>query len=220
MSALLEKKLINNHPITSTWVFKEKQDSAGKTIEYKACLCAHGFHQIPGLYYQNTFAPTGRFSSLQTLISFVSINKYQFHQMDVQSAFWNALLQEEICLEIPQGVMENKDTQVLQLNKVLYNLKQASLAWYNHLSKWLIASRFQFSITDPCVFWIEGKFLVWVYIHVDDLAIFGPNLEDLKQGINKDFDMKDLGKANFLLDIKINDLNNGFSLDQEHYIEE
>ncbi|MBW0482598.1 hypothetical protein O181_022313 [Austropuccinia psidii MF-1] len=216
----LRKKQIDNHPITSTWVFKEKQDSAGKTIEYKARLCAHGFHQIPGLDYQNTFAPTGRLSSLRTLISFAAIQKYQFHQMDVQSAFLNAPLQEKICLEIPQGVVANRDTQVLQLNKALYSLKQASLAWYNHLSKWLITSKFQCSIADPCVFWRKGEFPVWIYIHVDNLAIFGPNLEDFKQEIKKVFDMKDLGKANLLLGIKINHLDNGFSIDQEHYIEE
>ncbi|MBW0484709.1 hypothetical protein O181_024424 [Austropuccinia psidii MF-1] len=32
--------------------------------------------------------------------------------------------------------------------------------------------------------------------------------------------MKDLGKANLLLGIKINHLNDGFSIDQEHYIDE
>ncbi|MBW0569761.1 hypothetical protein O181_109476, partial [Austropuccinia psidii MF-1] len=155
-------------------------------------------HPITRLDYQNTFAPTGRLSSLQTLISFAAIQKYQFHQMDVQSAFLNAPLQEEICLEIPQGVIANKDTQVLQLNKALYGLKQASLAWYNHLSKWLITSKFQCAVTDPCVFWRKGKFPIWIYIHVDDLAIFGPNIEDFKQEIKKKFDMKDIGKANLL----------------------
>ncbi|MBW0525434.1 hypothetical protein O181_065149 [Austropuccinia psidii MF-1] len=131
----LRKKIINDHSITSTWVFKEKQDSTGETIEYKAFLCAHGFHQILGLDCQNTFSPTGILSTLQTLISFPAIQKDQFHQTDVQSAFLNAPLQE-ICLGIPQGVMANKDTQVLQLNKEFYGLKKASLAWYNYLSKW------------------------------------------------------------------------------------
>ncbi|MBW0515833.1 hypothetical protein O181_055548 [Austropuccinia psidii MF-1] len=95
-------------------------DDSGKTIEYKACLCAHGFHQIARLDYQSTFAPTGRLSSLCALISFSAIHRHNFHQMDIQSAFLNALLQEEICLEIPQGVPENKETQVLQLNKALH----------------------------------------------------------------------------------------------------
>ncbi|MBW0504968.1 hypothetical protein O181_044683 [Austropuccinia psidii MF-1] len=103
------------------------------------------------------FAPTERLSSLRALISFAAIHKFNFHQMDVQSAFLNAPLQEEICLEIPQGVSANKETQVLQLNRALYRLKQASLAWYKHLSNWLITSGFLCSITDPCVFWRRGK---------------------------------------------------------------
>ncbi|MBW0551687.1 hypothetical protein O181_091402, partial [Austropuccinia psidii MF-1] len=60
----LRDKTINDHPITSTWIFKRKQDDSGKVIEYKAFLCAHGFHKIAGLDYQNTFAPTGRLSLL------------------------------------------------------------------------------------------------------------------------------------------------------------
>ncbi|MBW0532219.1 hypothetical protein O181_071934 [Austropuccinia psidii MF-1] len=195
-------------------------DDSGKTIEYKACLCAHGFHQIAGLDYQSTFAPTGRLSSLRTLISFAAINKYEFHQMDVQSAFLNAPLKEDICLEIPQGVSADKETQVLQLNKALYGLKQASLAWYKHLSDWLMISGFKCSLTDPCVFWREGGNPIWIYVHVDDLAIFGPDLEDFKKEIKTKFEMKDLGKANLLLGIKINHLNDGFSIDQEHYIDE
>ncbi|MBW0507495.1 hypothetical protein O181_047210 [Austropuccinia psidii MF-1] len=55
----------NDHPITSTWNFKEKTDDSGKVTEHKARLCAHGFHQIAGLDYQSTFAPTGRLSSLR-----------------------------------------------------------------------------------------------------------------------------------------------------------
>ncbi|MBW0555210.1 hypothetical protein O181_094925, partial [Austropuccinia psidii MF-1] len=61
---------------------------------------------------------------------------------------------------------------------------------------------------------------IWIYVHVDDLAIFGPNLEDFKKEIKNEFDMKDMGKANLLLGIKINHLEDGFSLDQEHYIKE
>ncbi|MBW0483969.1 hypothetical protein O181_023684 [Austropuccinia psidii MF-1] len=189
----LRNKKDYDHPITSTWVFKRKIDNTGKTIEYKACLCAHGFHQIAGLDFRSTFAPTGRLSSLHALISFATIHRYDFHQMDIQSAFLYAPLQDKICLEIPHGVLEKKEKQVLQLNKALYGLKQASLAWYKHLSNWLISSSFQGSLTDPCVFWIKDKNPIWIYVHVDDLAIFG---------------------------IKINHLKDGFSLDQEHYINE
>ncbi|MBW0467293.1 hypothetical protein O181_007008 [Austropuccinia psidii MF-1] len=148
----------------------------------------------------------------------VSTATFLYYQ-NVQSAFLNTPFQEEICLEIPQGVSANKETQVLQLKKALYGLKQASLAWYKKFSKSLILSGFQCSLTDPCVFWNKGKNSIWIYFHVDDLAIFGPDLEDFKREIKSKFEMKDLGKANFLLGIKINHLNDGFSIDQEHYID-
>ncbi|MBW0593248.1 hypothetical protein O181_132963 [Austropuccinia psidii MF-1] len=140
--------------------------------------------------------------------------------MDVQSAFLNAPLQEEICLEIPQGVLADRETHVLQLNKPLYGLKQASFAWYKHLTKWFTTLGFQCSITDPCVFWRKDNSPIWIYVPVDELAIFGRNLEDFKQEIKKDFDMKDLGKSQLLLGIKINHVSNGFSLNQEHCINE
>ncbi|MBW0536325.1 hypothetical protein O181_076040 [Austropuccinia psidii MF-1] len=97
----LRNRKENNHPITSTWVFKEKEDDSGIIIEHKARLCAHGFHQISGLDYQSTFTPTGRLSSLCALVSFAEIYKFHFHQMDVCSSFLNAPLQEEICLKNP-----------------------------------------------------------------------------------------------------------------------
>ncbi|MBW0481776.1 hypothetical protein O181_021491 [Austropuccinia psidii MF-1] len=172
------------------------------------------------LDYQNTLEPTGRLLSLRTLISFTSINKYEFHRMDVHSAFLNAPLQEEICLEIPQGVEGNTKTQLLHLNKALYGLKQASLAWYRHLSDWIISSGFHCSLANPCIFWRKGEFLIWIYIHIDNLAIFGPNLDSFKKEIKKDFDIKDLGEAHLLLGIKVTHLHDGFSLDQEHYITE
>ncbi|MBW0481425.1 hypothetical protein O181_021140 [Austropuccinia psidii MF-1] len=193
---------------------------SGKTIEYKAHLCAHGFHQIAGLDYQSKFAPTGRLSSLHALISFVEINKYKFHQMDVRSYLLNATLKEDIFLEIPQGVLADKGTQVLQLKKALDGLKQVSLAWYKHLSSWLTISGSKCSLTNPCFFCRKGKNPIWIYVHVGNLAIFGPDLEDFKKEIKTKFEMKDLGKTNLLLGIKINHLNDGFSIDQEHYIDE
>ncbi|MBW0533774.1 hypothetical protein O181_073489 [Austropuccinia psidii MF-1] len=79
----LRNRKDNDDPITSTWVFKEKEDDSGRIIEHKAFLCAHGFHQIAGLDYQSTFAPTGRLSSPRAVVSFAAIYKFNFHQMDV-----------------------------------------------------------------------------------------------------------------------------------------
>ncbi|MBW0495210.1 hypothetical protein O181_034925 [Austropuccinia psidii MF-1] len=113
----IEDKKANDHPITTTWVFKVKRDHNNKIIEHKARLCAQGFHQIEGLDYLNTFSPTGRISSLRVLISHAASQGFQFHQMDVKSAFLNAPLDEDLTLKIPDGLSEDSNSKVLRLHK-------------------------------------------------------------------------------------------------------
>ncbi|MBW0538165.1 hypothetical protein O181_077880 [Austropuccinia psidii MF-1] len=90
----IENRKINNHPITTTWVFKVKKNHNDGVIEHKARLCAQGFHQIEGLDYLSTFSPAGKISSLRVLISHVAAHDFQFHQMDVKAAFLNAPLRQ------------------------------------------------------------------------------------------------------------------------------
>ncbi|MBW0510825.1 hypothetical protein O181_050540 [Austropuccinia psidii MF-1] len=103
--------------------------------------------------------------------------EYKFHQIDIKSVFLNAPLEDDVAIEVPQGLTLNKNSLVLQLNKALYGLRQSPLAWHNHLSKWLIGLNFTQSISDPCVFWKPAPDPIWIYIHVDNLALFGPNLD-------------------------------------------
>ncbi|MBW0511150.1 hypothetical protein O181_050865 [Austropuccinia psidii MF-1] len=161
----------SDHPITSTWVFKFKDDHNHSVTEHKARLCAQGFHQIEGLDHWKTFLPTGKISSLQLLIPHAARNNYLFHQMDVKSAFLNAPLEEELTLAIPDGINKDKEKKVLRLHKEIYGLKQAPLAWYNHLASWLKKAHFKCSVSDPCVFYRTESKPVWIYIHVNDMAI-------------------------------------------------
>ncbi|MBW0490794.1 hypothetical protein O181_030509 [Austropuccinia psidii MF-1] len=109
----IEDRKTNDHPITTTWVFKVKKDHNDKVIEHKARLCAQGFHQIEGLDYLSTFSPMGRISSLRLLISHAATHGFHFHQMDVKSAFLNAPLDEDLTLKIPDGINEDENTKVL-----------------------------------------------------------------------------------------------------------
>ncbi|MBW0468062.1 hypothetical protein O181_007777 [Austropuccinia psidii MF-1] len=140
--------------------------------------------------------------------------------MGVKSAFLNAPIEDNIAIKVPQGLALNKTSHVLQLNKALYGLKQSPLAWHNHLSKWLKSVNFSQSVSDPCVFWKSDPDPIWIYVHVDDLALFGPNLDSFKKLIQEHFEMKDLGEDNLFLGITIHHLPNGFSLSQAHYINE
>jgi hypothetical protein len=59
---------------------------------------------------------------------------------------------------------------------------------------------------------------VWLFIHVDDIAVFGKHLNYFKTEIKTEFDMKDLGKADLLLGIKVIHDPLAIILTQQHYI--
>jgi hypothetical protein len=60
---------------------------------------------------------------------------------------------------------------------------------------------------------------VYIYLHVEDLAIFGKDVTEFKNKIKKQFSMKDSGEASFLLGMKIIQSSNKISLSQEAYID-
>ena len=51
--------------------------------------------------------------------------------MDVKTAFFNRVIEEEVYIEQPKGFdVENRETHVCRLHIALYGLKQAPRAWY------------------------------------------------------------------------------------------
>ncbi|MBW0474738.1 hypothetical protein O181_014453 [Austropuccinia psidii MF-1] len=176
--------------IGTTWVFKTKRNHLGEVFEHKACLCAQGFTQSPGIDYKTTYSPTGLFNSLRTLISFAETNSLSFHQIDVKCAFLNSPLKEMVYLPIPQGFNLAKDRQCFELRKAIY---------------------------DPCVFHWGGDCPVWLYIHVDDIAIFGAVTSYFKSEISREFAIKDIGPDDLMLGVKVTHSSSEISLDQKHF---
>jgi hypothetical protein len=133
--------------------------------------------------------------------------------MDIDSAYLNAYLNEPIYLKQPPGYSKGND--VLILKKALYSLKQSRGQWHKCLSDALYCIGFIRYRSDPAVFYSQGK---------SDLTITESNkklLENTKNNIKGEFNMKDLGKIYWLLYIKINRdrTTKTISLCQDIYIE-
>ncbi|MBW0499048.1 hypothetical protein O181_038763 [Austropuccinia psidii MF-1] len=205
--------------VGKTWVFKLKKDHLNHNLEHKACLCAQGFTQTPGIDFEKTYAPIGRMNSLRALIAHASFSGLDFHQIDVKSTFLHAPLTEMVYLAIPQYLDINCQKFCLRLNKVIYGLKQALLAWYTRLKDWLQGINFVVCKLDPCVFYQKGIEPLWVYVDVYDMAIFGRNVQPFKDQLNRDFSIKDTGPADLLLGVKIQHLKEGITLDQQHFVD-
>jgi hypothetical protein len=116
--------------IKTKWVFKIKRDNNNKPERYKARLVAKGYDQEFGIDYNETFAPVIKQQSLRLLLAMAVQENLIFHQVDISTAFLNGLLEEEVYIEVPEGLKDQfSKNEVLKLKKALYGLKQASRSW-------------------------------------------------------------------------------------------
>ena len=58
----------------------------------------------------------------------------EIHQMDVVTAYLAGDLEEEIYMEVPEGLPGNLQNMVCRLRKGLYGLKQSARVWYRRIS--------------------------------------------------------------------------------------
>jgi len=71
------------------------------------------------------------------LISLAAQMKWKIYQLNVNFAFLNGYLEEEVYIEQPSGfVVEGHEDKVLKLKRALYGLKQALRAWNNCIDKY------------------------------------------------------------------------------------
>ena len=79
--------------------------------------------------------------------------------------------------------------------------------WYNHLSKNLLKEGYKNDPICPCIFIRRSKYeFVIICVYVDDLNNIGTpkDLSKVVKCLKKEFEMKDLGKKNFILDFRLN----------------
>ncbi|GJV93260.1 retrovirus-related pol polyprotein from transposon TNT 1-94 [Tanacetum coccineum] len=81
-------------------VFKKKKDEVGTIFRNKEKLVAQGFSQEEGIYYDETFAPVANMEAIRIFLAFATYMNFIVFQMGVKS-----------------------------LDKALYRLKQAPMAW-------------------------------------------------------------------------------------------
>jgi len=102
--------------VISKWIFKIKHIVDGSIEKYKARFVARGSSQKEGIDYEKTFAPTTRYTTIRSLLSFAATMGWNIHQMDVKTTFLNGTIDEEVYIEQPQGFkVHNRDTHICSL---------------------------------------------------------------------------------------------------------
>jgi hypothetical protein len=120
-------------PIQAIWSFKHEQRPAGTLVKHKARLCAHGGMQQLGTNYWETYSPVANMVTVRLILLLAQIYKLELKAIAFVLAFSQAELDVNIWMYLPidfQVDIENESKfYILELNKSLYGLKQASLKW-------------------------------------------------------------------------------------------
>lgn len=171
----------NRKLLTTRWVFKIKTNTKGEIERFKARLVVRGYEQVEGYDFFETFSPVARYDSIRALIAIAAQFNLTYTQFDVQTAFLNGYLEEQVYTSVPEGLKLGTN-KALKLNKGLYGLKQAPRVWSNTFKQTIERYGFKSLHSDTCVFQHQEKKLI-LCIYVDDGLLFARDVAQLREPI-------------------------------------
>lgn len=205
------------------WIYKTKYKPNGEIERFKARLVAKGFQQDPRVSFGNTFSPVARIASIRIILVLATSLKWKVRQLDVNNAFLNGVLQEDVYMWQPRGFEDQKHpTYVCKLRKALYGLRQAPRAWFESLRNTLLMWGFYNTKGDTSLFvrFTSCSILI-IIIYVDDILVTGSyeaELQKFTKQLNNTFSLKDLGDVHYFFGIEIDRDETGMFLSQKKYI--
>ena len=208
--------------VRTKWVYRTKKEN-GVIVKYKARLVAMGYTQLAGIDFTETYSPVARFTSIRIILAVAVKKGLEVHQMDVETAFLNADLIEEIYVATPPGY--ESPGRVWKLLKALYGLKQSPRVWNASIDEYLRRLGFVSLEADVCIYvWRSTSGEIYLALYVDDLllAVSSGLVTWIKAKLNKRYKMTDLGRVDKLLglNIKQSSDNTVITVGQGEYIRE
>ena len=126
-----KQKVPSNRWLLGTkWVFKVKKNGV-----FKARLVAQGYTQIPGIDRKDNFSPVIYKMTFRLILVLWATYNWEVEIIDIERAFLNGDLEEEIYLQVPEGYREfslrHLDGETcLFLNQAIYGLVQAARQFF------------------------------------------------------------------------------------------
>lgn len=145
---------------------------------------AKGFSQQPGFDFRDTFSLVVKAATIRTILAVAIMQGWSLRQVDVNNAFLNGDLTEEIYMAQPPGFeVEGPNGQplVCKLTKALYGLKQAPRAWFQTLKQHLVHHLgFRTSKADPSLFVrTSAGHQLLLMAYVDDIVLTRSSAEKI-----------------------------------------
>ena len=138
--------------------------------------------------------PIAKITTINLLITVVIAKNWHLDQLDVNNVVLHGDLDEEVYMDLPQGLHIEKPNQVCRLKKSLYRLKQASRQWYSKLANCLHDVGFIKSSSDYSLFPRKTTFdFMALLVYVDNILLVGDDagqISEVKEFLNKKFKSK------------------------------
>lgn len=129
------------------------------------------------------------------------------HQLDVETAFLNGPLDEELYVRQPKGYERGHKIQVMRLRRAIYGLRQAARQWFLELVKLMIGMGMRQSVADACLFMmdIDDK-RIYLPIYEDDLLLMADmqvHIDGMKEEVMNAIKSRDMGTPDFFLGLHL-----------------
>jgi hypothetical protein len=177
----------NRKCVKCNWVFDIKRNGV-----FRARLVACQYSQTPGVDFQESYSPVVNDTIWRMMLVLQIALKLGSRIIDIETAFLNGELSEEIYMNAPKGLDADDDECVLLL-KSLYGLVQSARQFYLKFKEVMIKLGFKPSEIEPCLFSKQAKgSLILVVVYVDDCYAIGSdgNLADFIRDIQNHFKIK------------------------------
>jgi hypothetical protein len=199
------------HKIVSTKsVFKVKPTRDGSVGRFRLRIVAKGCQTIPGLHYDQVYAPTARGSTVRLVLSIAATLALRLTNLDVETAFLTADLPRDkpIFIYRPDGFEDLvADDECCLLNKSLYGLCNSPRLFNREFTQHLISLGFRKCILDACLFVrdkVDGADFTVVALIVDDLIVaHRGSIDPLLAGLRKKYNMTVLGDLRHVLGMEV-----------------
>jgi hypothetical protein len=179
-------RAVDLHPIKSKYAFRLTIKPDG-TLKFRARLVACGYSQVPGMDFDETYAPTAKYKSLCIIFHICAVMAWIMSGADVANAYVEADIDKLIYMYLPKELFcdENGKPIVVELLKSLYGLKQAGELWNRLINEKFCDLGFTRLAHDKCVYIKRNNItstVTIIVVYVDDILFTGNDQEEI-QGV-------------------------------------
>ncbi|KAK3233736.1 hypothetical protein CYMTET_55980 [Cymbomonas tetramitiformis] len=189
-------------------VLKVKLDKNRELLKRKSRVCVRGNKQEYGVDYYDTFAPCTQLSSVRAVITLALNLGLTVYHMDVDTAFLNSVLEEDLYVRLPRG-LDYGGHRCAKLVKAVYGLKQAGKEWFDTSDAFIMGydSRMQRSDVEPCLYFIRDATLqVIILAYVDEYLVATNDkswYDTFVSSFHAQYACKDLGVLDLVMGIGV-----------------